>query len=1039
MAGTFESSHAVNIQNVLLPEFSRSRRLESFQARIIDANLKYDLIIGRRELTNFSIDLSFSDHTVKFADVSRPMSDLASLNTVLSTTVSLATELYLDLLLEDEDNDDACASDIRPNDYHEVQVKDVAESCEHLSPEKREDLFQVLSKFKKLFSGKLGHYPHEKIHLDLQEGAVPKHQRAYPVPKANMEVFKNELDNLVRHGVLERTGRSEWAAPTFVVPKKDGKVRWVSDFRALNKFIKRRIYPIPRINDILSRRSGYKFFSKIDISMQYYTFELDDESSDLCTIATPFGLYKYKRLPMGICQSPDVAQDIMEKVLKDIAEIETYIDDIGCFNDDWKSHLTTLQVVLERLQANGFTVNPAKCEWGVQETDWLGYWLTPTGLKPWQKKVQAILDMRAPENLTQLRSFIGSVNWYRDMWPRRAHTLAPLTKLTGTKVFVWKDDQQKAFEAMKAIMSSEALLRYPDHNLPFDIETDASDYQLGAVIKQGGHPVAYYTRRLNSAQANYTTIEKELLSVVETLKKFRSMLLGARINVFTDHKNLTHALTSFSTQRVLRWRISIEEFNPTFNYIPGPDNVVADALSRVPTKSTTPLVEEKSPSNSRLTYSDPNNMTAETMFHATVNSSFHSLLDEPQLMDCFLLHPTFDDENRYPLDYRTLRDYQLLDQHLLAAVATQPKWIMKQMSPNLELVCHSASSGVAADDWKIAIPDGMLDKLINWYHLSLTHVGMTRLKETMGTHFYHAKLDERIRQIVGKCDPCQKYKSGGRAYAELPPRHAILAPWHEIHIDLIGPWSFSVNGVALHFSALTIIDPVTNLVEIVRIASKSAQHVGMQLENAWLSRYPRPMRCVHDQGGEFIGRAFSRIIQDDNGVKLVPTTVKNPQANAICERVHQTIGNTLRTMLLVNPPNDILDANDLIDSVLATAMHATRASAHRSLMNRTPGALAFHRDMMLDIPLVADLITIQNSRQAIIDETLRKANLHRLNHDYAAGEFVLFKVFAPAKLEARWHGPYEILRVHVNGTLTIRLTAHTIERVNVRRLKPYRS
>jgi hypothetical protein len=85
------------------------------------------------------------------------------------------------------------------------------------------------------------------------------------------------------------------------------------------------------------------------------------------------------------------------------------------------------------------------------------------------------------------------------MWPRRAHTLAPLTKLTGTKVFVWNDEQQKAFEAMKAIMSSEALLRYPDHNLPFDIETDASDYQLGAVIKQGGHPVAFYTRKLNSA------------------------------------------------------------------------------------------------------------------------------------------------------------------------------------------------------------------------------------------------------------------------------------------------------------------------------------------------------------------------------------------------------------------------------------------------------------------------------------------------------------------------------------------------------------
>jgi hypothetical protein len=143
--------------------------------------------------------------------------------------------------------------------------------------------------------------------------------------------------------------------------------------------------------------------------------------------------------------------------------------------------------------------------------------------------------------------------------------------------------------------------------------------------------------------------------------------------------------------------------------------------------------------------------------------------------------------------------------------------------------------------------------------------------------------------------------------------------------------------------------------------------------------------------------------------------------------------------LKYSDPNDTITANDLIDSVFATAIHDTRASANRSLMNNTPGSLAFHRDMLLDIPLVADLITIRNSRQTIIDESLRVANLHRLNHDYRAGERVLFKVYNPSKLEDRWTGPYEIITVHVNGTLTIRLNAHTVERVNIRRLKPYRS
>jgi hypothetical protein len=253
-----------------------------------------------------------------------------------------------------------------------------------------------------MFDGTLGVYPHEEVHIDIEPNARPVHSRPYPIPQIHFKTFKTELNHLVRIGVLASQQESGWASPSFIIPKKDGRVRRISNLRQLNKVIRCKQYPLLIITDILRKRSGYKLFTKLDVSMQYYTFELGKESQDLCTIIKLLGKYKYLILPMGFERSSDIAQAVMENVLSDIKIADAYIDDVGAFSSDWDHHVNLFATILRQLHENGLTINPLKCEWAIKETDWLGYWITPQGLKPLKKKINAILHIDCPCNAMEL-------------------------------------------------------------------------------------------------------------------------------------------------------------------------------------------------------------------------------------------------------------------------------------------------------------------------------------------------------------------------------------------------------------------------------------------------------------------------------------------------------------------------------------------------------------------------------------------------------------------------------------------------------------
>ena len=243
---------------------------------------------------------------------------------------------------------------------------------------------------------------------------------------------------------------------------------------------------------------------------------MNPASRKLCTIVLPWGKYEYQRLPMGLCNSPDIFQEKMGELMADLEFVRAYIDDLIILTKDtWENHLIQLKTVFTRLRDAGLKIHAKKSFFGRTELEYLGYWITRDGVQPLPKKVQAILNIKSPTTRKQLRSFIGMVNYYRDMWVRRSEILAPLAALTSKAVpWKWTDIHEKSFQLMKKIMSREVLLAYPQFDKPFIIHTDASHTQLGAVISQDDKPIAFYSRKLSPTQTRYTTTERELLAIV---------------------------------------------------------------------------------------------------------------------------------------------------------------------------------------------------------------------------------------------------------------------------------------------------------------------------------------------------------------------------------------------------------------------------------------------------------------------------------------------------------------------------------------------
>ena len=967
----------------------------------------YDMIIGRDMLTDLGIDVKFSDQEVHWDGARMPLKS------------------YYDGQMEKDSFhveeppavEEVFDRSIAENVYEAADLRQYTQDMDYLNDEEKSLLHELMCKHESLFDGTLGKWEADPYEIELRKDAKPYHAKAFPVPRIHQKTMRNEVERLVEAGVLRKVNRSEWAAPTYIIKKKNGGARFISDFRQLNTRIKRKPYPIPKIQEMLQNLEGFSHASSIDLNMGYYHIELSPASKRLCTIVLPWGKYEYQKLPMGLCNSPDVFQEKMNELFVGMDEVRAYIDDLLLITSgSYEDHLEKLDLVFSRLRKAGLKVNAEKSRFCTGELEYLGYWITRDGIKPLPDKVHAIMKIAEPTNKKQLRGFIGIVNYYRDMWIRRSHVLAPLARLTSkTVVWKWTEVESKAFNDMKKIICREVMLAFPDFAKPFVIHTDASHTQLGAVISQDGKPIAFYSRKLNDAQTRYTTTERELLSIVETLKEFRNILLGYKVIVYTDHKNL--CCKNFNTERVMRWRLVLEEYDPELRYIKGEQNIVADALSRLDLDDTIPL---------------PN-----------VNESNF-------MAECFNVYGTEFPSEYYPLHMSTIAHYQKDDAALQKLVRGNPLYSLKDFKSS-----DKTYKVWVFKDTRVVVPTKLQKRAVTWYHTTLMHPGETRTEATIAQHFYWKGLRKSVLDVCKKCDICQRTKVSPLKIGKIPAKKNIaIVPWHTLCIDLIGPYSIGKDVTSVRtikgkrvtkvirkapvLWCLTMIDPATGWLEIVRVDDRSSMEAANELEMTWFNRYPLPTEVILDRGKEFMGEVI-RMMKEDYNVQRKPITVRNPQANSILERCHKTLNNHLRTIQMHQKTNDELLEN--FDGYIAAVAKAINSTVHTTL-NATPTQLVFRRDAFLPVAFEADWNYIAERKQRLIVQNNKRENAKRRDHTYSVGDQVMIRHDPNRKHgDDTYKGPYPLTKVNDNGTVQLRKTTPSGGSVlvtwNIRNLRPY--
>ncbi len=449
-----------------------------------------------------------------------------------------------------------------------------------------EQIRAIVTEFAEVFGPlPIGGASVQPMSIVLIEGQVPRSVTPRRLAPALQEVMEGEVERWMQQGIIQPSSASI-SFPVVMVRKKDKTYRPCIDFRELNRCTLDLKYPIESTRAVLSRLAGNRVFGTLDLLSGFHQIPLSVDSRALTAFAVAGGLYEFCQMPFGLKCAPAFFQKTMKDSLGALVGriCEVFVDDIMVYGRDVAEFCRNLRDVLKRLKELRLRVKGSKCELGLRKVVYLGHEVSEQGIELSQSRKQGLQSVKAPSNLSQLRSFIGMATYFRPFIANFAVVAKPLHSMCSPKkVFRWSDEAQKAFEDIKAAILAAPLLHFIDYGLPIIVRTDASQLGVGGMLLQvvdGVEQVAgYVSRAFTEQEGRWSTVEQEAYAVVYAITSFESYIRGHAFIVQTDHRNLMF-LYKARAPKVVRWRLGLQEFDFTVEHIPGADNCVADAMSR---------------------------------------------------------------------------------------------------------------------------------------------------------------------------------------------------------------------------------------------------------------------------------------------------------------------------------------------------------------------------------------------------------------------------------------------------------------------------